>query len=225
MALTITWDATFEAVPADNAFIANGPEDIRNFKVATRERVAVEHSFDGDADDGAHKKGSARAYYQSSDPTKRPDGTTNLGSEDAGRLFFASGTKRLRVFNGTSFIGAGGGVISTTHNSSTDQNDLFDGLSTAVPNIGDDAMLTGMYGSTSGAISYFFHGQYVTRTGTSAIRLYGFRSNFDYTSNDYFVDYGYYTCTNGSSSAPAWTVIVGFIDSAGAAAFTATPIG
>ena len=55
------------------------------------------------ADGGEHKKGSARAYYEASDPTTRPDGVT-LTSADDGRLYVDSDNQVLKVYDGTEFL-------------------------------------------------------------------------------------------------------------------------
>ncbi len=53
---TDTWDAAFETTPANSDLLSEGAERIRELKVAVSERVAVDHSWDGDADDGEHTK-------------------------------------------------------------------------------------------------------------------------------------------------------------------------
>ena len=49
---TRSWDVTD---PSDTDDAKDGAEEIRNFKVDIQERVAVDHSFTGSADDGKHK--------------------------------------------------------------------------------------------------------------------------------------------------------------------------
>lgn len=49
-----TWNATYEGIPADSENINLGANRIRDLKVNIRERVAVDHSFAGDANDGLH---------------------------------------------------------------------------------------------------------------------------------------------------------------------------
>lgn len=51
---TSTWNPAYEGTPADNENISNGASRIRNFKENIRERVEVNHSFEGDANDGKH---------------------------------------------------------------------------------------------------------------------------------------------------------------------------
>lgn len=53
---TNTWNAAFEAVPADVEALSLGASRIRAHKEAVRERLEIDHSWDGDADDGEHKK-------------------------------------------------------------------------------------------------------------------------------------------------------------------------
>ena len=64
---TATWNAAFEALPPDVGEAINlGPSRIRAHKLGVRERLVVDHSWAGDADDGAHKK--ATLIEQVSDP-------------------------------------------------------------------------------------------------------------------------------------------------------------
>lgn len=53
---TRTWDAAYEAQPADTENINLGATRIRNFKEDIQERVVVDHSFAGDENDGIHLK-------------------------------------------------------------------------------------------------------------------------------------------------------------------------
>ena len=52
---TTTWNAAFEAAPADTDNISQGATKIRELKQATQERLVENHSWAGDADDGKHK--------------------------------------------------------------------------------------------------------------------------------------------------------------------------
>lgn len=64
MAYTDTWNAAFEAVPADSTDRKDGADAIRDLKLAIRERMAKDHYFviDGtDADHGEHVKVTLRA--------------------------------------------------------------------------------------------------------------------------------------------------------------------
>jgi len=49
-----TWNGAYEAQPADVEAISIGASRIRNFKEDVHERMEVDHSWDGDAEDGAH---------------------------------------------------------------------------------------------------------------------------------------------------------------------------
>lgn len=53
---TDTWNAAFEALPADLDDLNEGASRIRSLKVAISERMEVDHSFAGDSEDGEHKK-------------------------------------------------------------------------------------------------------------------------------------------------------------------------
>lgn len=56
MAFTDTWDAAFEAAPADSEDINLGANRIRHLKVAVRERMEVDHVWEDDQEDGKHNK-------------------------------------------------------------------------------------------------------------------------------------------------------------------------
>lgn len=54
MAFTNTWDAAFEAAPADNEDINLGANRIRALKLAVRERMQVDHVWEDAQNDGQH---------------------------------------------------------------------------------------------------------------------------------------------------------------------------
>ena len=56
MAFTRTWSAAYEAQPSDTENISLGASRIRNLKEDLQERLVVDHSHAGDADDGKHKQ-------------------------------------------------------------------------------------------------------------------------------------------------------------------------
>ena len=98
---SVTWDSGFEATPAGGDNPKYGDDVIRELKVATRERANLEHSWLGG--DGWHRPGSAKAYNQATEPTTRPDGTTPLDSDDAGRLWWKNDAsdESLHLWNGS----------------------------------------------------------------------------------------------------------------------------
>lgn len=51
-----TWNAGYEANPADGDLASEGANRIRDLKTDIQERGEVDHSWAGDADDGEHKK-------------------------------------------------------------------------------------------------------------------------------------------------------------------------
>ena len=53
---TRTWNAAYESQPADTEDIDLGASRIRNLKEDISERLEIDHSWDGDGDDGEHKK-------------------------------------------------------------------------------------------------------------------------------------------------------------------------
>jgi hypothetical protein len=74
MAYTDTWNAAFEASPADIDNISEGAERIRDTKLGVRERLSKDHYMDiagTDADHGEHSKCTLRK--QTSKPTAEAD--------------------------------------------------------------------------------------------------------------------------------------------------------
>ena len=97
-----TWN---EAEPAltDPRFL--GQQEIRGLRTGVRLRTQREHeTFAGSSVGGEHKPGSAKAYHQASAPTLRPDGTTALDSNDAGRLWRNTTTGVLSVWTGSAWV-------------------------------------------------------------------------------------------------------------------------
>lgn len=56
MAFADTWNLSFEATPADVEARSLGANRMRQLRKAVRERLEIDHSWAGDADDGMHKK-------------------------------------------------------------------------------------------------------------------------------------------------------------------------
>lgn len=67
MAFIYTWDASFLAQPANTEAASLGAGRIRDLKAAIGERMAVDHSLAGDAEDGKHLKVTLKEL--TSDPT------------------------------------------------------------------------------------------------------------------------------------------------------------
>lgn len=108
MAITKTWNTTFNNSPSGSANLADGDDRIRETRVAVDERQQREHYWgngDTNSNHGLHKEGSAVAYYASTAPTKRPDGVDSLTSLDEGRLFYNSSTGILYVYSGSAWVG------------------------------------------------------------------------------------------------------------------------
>jgi hypothetical protein len=105
------WDSAFEAVPADTDDPEQGADNIRDTKLAVRQRFVREHegshgeSTADKAYDGRHRAGSARALVVDADPATAgwPDDATDedtllyraLDTRDDGRLWFDSGDSWL----------------------------------------------------------------------------------------------------------------------------------
>lgn len=70
---TRTWDAAYEAIPADVDNASEGAARIRNLKSDIQERMEVDHHHAGDTDDGAHKKITLKT------PIADPSNVANTG--------------------------------------------------------------------------------------------------------------------------------------------------
>lgn len=101
-----TWDdAGYNNEPRDTSSPKAGDDAIRSTRKEVYERAGNEHTNDGDSEsdggrlkDWNHKQGSAKVFYQSSAPTLRPNGSTSLDDDDAGRLWIDTDTDQLYVW-------------------------------------------------------------------------------------------------------------------------------
>lgn len=93
-----SWD---EGSPATTDPRREGAVEITSLRKAVRLRLDKEHAatLTGGVG-GEHKEGSAKVYYQSAEPTLRPDGSTSLDSNDDGRLWIDSDTMILYAWDG-----------------------------------------------------------------------------------------------------------------------------
>lgn len=72
MAFTRTWNASYEASPANGDNASEGALRIREIRIDVRERMAIDHSWAGDADDGKHTQ-ITFVNPLGSDPTNTTD--------------------------------------------------------------------------------------------------------------------------------------------------------
>lgn len=104
----VNWNAAFELTPAGDDSPDTIDDRIREFKENLRYRLDKEHNFDfadASADQGWHTMGSAKIYVGTSEPTKRPDGTTDLDTDDTGRLLLRTDEDNsLYVWGGSSWV-------------------------------------------------------------------------------------------------------------------------
>lgn len=102
--MAITWDATFLTLPAGGNLLSDGDNKIRDLKTGITERVENEHTTYNDGTGGSylldwnHKPGSAKGYFQNAAPGTRPNGSTTLDANDAGRLWFDDDDADLPYF-------------------------------------------------------------------------------------------------------------------------------
>ena len=117
-----------ETTPADTEFVKDGAKEVRDLRKGARIRLAKEHDTPAASSvGGEHKAGSAKAYYQSSAPTTRPDGSTALTAADNGRLFVDSDDNAVYVYiHGTGFVQLAADVLA----GSVETADLDDGAVT-----------------------------------------------------------------------------------------------
>jgi hypothetical protein len=118
------WDT---AAPANTDDVRNGALEIRDLRVGVALRADKEHVAAGvSSAGGEHKAGSAIPYYQEDEPTLRPDGSTALDSDDAGRLWVDSETGVVSIYDGTEWIhpgnilaASGAYTVDTTYSGSS----------------------------------------------------------------------------------------------------------
>lgn len=98
----VVWNTPYENSPAGGNSPSFGDDQFRDLKSAVRERFEKEHTMNlasgTVAGDGQHKSGSAKVYYQASEPTVRPDGVTALTADDNGRRWVRTSDKREYVY-------------------------------------------------------------------------------------------------------------------------------
>jgi hypothetical protein len=108
MSITVTWNSAYEDDPAADDNVSSGDDEIRELKTAVREGLERELTWsttDTSANRGLFRSGAGRAYYQSSEPTNRPDEATALNANDAGRIWVDSDLDLAYVWNGSAFGG------------------------------------------------------------------------------------------------------------------------
>ncbi len=102
-----TWGSGYEAKPTNSDSPTLGDNEIRATRSDTRARMENEHLTYNDTTAGAesedfrHKEGSARAFWESAEPTNAPSG----GTLAQGHLWIDSDdNQQLYVHNGTDFL-------------------------------------------------------------------------------------------------------------------------
>lgn len=105
-----------ESNPNDNSSAREGDDEIRDLRIGSRIRLEKEHEdFGNSSAGGEHLAGSAKAYYQATAPTLRPDGTTTLTAADNGRIYVDSDDNKAYVYvHGTGFVQIVGSIPDGT---------------------------------------------------------------------------------------------------------------
>jgi len=92
----IGWDEDYPDV--DLSKIGNSVYEIRDLRKGMRIRVEKEHVTPAASSAGGeHKQGSAVSWCQASQPTTRPDGSTDLDSDDLGRTWYDTTNSVLKI--------------------------------------------------------------------------------------------------------------------------------
>lgn len=226
MAISITWDATFQAAPLGSESIANGDNRIVAFKEAVQERITREHVWgtsETQANHGLHREGSALAYVDASEPTNQPDGATALTAIDEGRLWVDTDDESLWYYSGsawvekTGFVGdvsmaadlavtgdityASKQITSANYlEGVTTQDVVFDKLDALIPTTNDSMLVCGVV-SQSGVVYIVSR---AWRTSSTNIQF----KAISFTPNSSGVSTGSGSVTNGSAGvitvALAW---------------------
>jgi len=105
-----------EAVPANSEGLYLGAQETRLLRAAVGSRLEKEHVKPAEEGAGGeHLPGSAKAYFgdfeEDGEPDVRPDETTVLDEDDAGRLAVDSETKELLVHDGTEWTSLSMGAV------------------------------------------------------------------------------------------------------------------
>ncbi len=101
-----TWNDSFELIPVNGSAPKTHPQEVQDFKVTTRSKLAKEHDYDNETADVLsceHSQGSAKAFVKTiatEGATTRPDGTA-MDSYDAGRLLTTTDDNALKVYKDT----------------------------------------------------------------------------------------------------------------------------
>lgn len=95
------WDETSPTLAQPRR---DGAAEINSLRKGVRKRSDREHAaLVAGGLGGEHKAGSAKSFYQASAPTLRPDGSTALGADDAGRFWYESDAGVLWVWSGSAW--------------------------------------------------------------------------------------------------------------------------
>ena len=172
-----TWNGTYEGVPDGGDSPSTLDNTIKDLKTSIEGRIENEHDTyvaDGttgaEAKDWRHKEGSARAYYQSAEPTNQPGSNgAALGADDDGRMFVDSDTNEIRIWDGSTWVSPSFHPLTALSTSISTRGALYDAISDYVPVTGDGM---GLWGSMSiGSRTYIL--TVAARKDATYITIYG----------------------------------------------------
>lgn len=117
MAFAKTWNNDFHIKPTGSDLVGQVDNFIVETRQAVEERVNLEHHFDRliNAEQGAHRQGSARVWVSEMEPTSPVPDNTNTGASTnlyTGRLWVVVDgsnvpTGEIKVHNGSSWVSCG----------------------------------------------------------------------------------------------------------------------
>lgn len=104
--MATTWNSAFNASPLASADPSEGDDRIRETRSQVQQRMEHEHDWLGTSETtgGVHREGSAKVYYEVTEPTNKPNSTDGaLASADAGRIWKDATKKGAYVYDGSAF--------------------------------------------------------------------------------------------------------------------------
>jgi len=199
-----------ETYPANAEMVTAGAAEIRLLRAAVRNRIEKEHVLPASSGvGGEHKDGSAKIYIgdftttTSGDtlPTQRPDETTTLTVDDAGRLAYDTADGKVYLYDGSTWIVLIGSGTFIGEWFSCAKNTSY----TITHNLGLDAIFqvqfsTSEDGSNAKVMDWFYdhsHSDFSYGIGAQVLDIKAdtciIRSGKDYVGYSALLDFDYYT--------------------------------
>lgn len=128
-----TWNATFNTSPTGSDLVGNMDDFIRATRQATKERLAVEHLFDYDANthQGLLRQGAARVWFSDTEPAApTPSASEADNAGTIGRVWVVTSssvpTGEIKVYDGSAWVTVNGddSYLNRTKGSGVAYNDV-----------------------------------------------------------------------------------------------------